>query len=67
MRLVRVADGHYETADGRYAVCHSSAGWFVSTVYVKGSRPEPVPEKATTKREAVSRLVEIVLSDSTSQ
>lgn len=67
MKLTRVSPGHYETADGRWAVCRGTAGWYVGTVGVRGERPgerEPADES---KREAVSRLARLMVEDITSE
>lgn len=67
MRLVRVAPGHYETGDGRWAVCRGTAGWYVGTVQARGERPAEQETCGESKQEAVSRLARIMVEDITSE
>lgn len=66
MRLVKVSPGHYETGDGRWAVCRGTAGWYVGTVHARGERPVERDSCCESKREAVSRLARIMVEDITS-
>lgn len=67
MKLVRVTNGHFETDDGRWAVCRGTSGWYVGTVQSRGERPTEQAVQVASKREAVSRLARIMVEDITSE
>ena len=67
MKLVMVTPGHYETADGRWAVVKGESGWYVATVQVSRRRPGERSPVSGSKREAASRLARIVVQDITSE
>lgn len=67
MRLRRIESGHYETADGTFAICLSTTGthWFVAAVESPGARPVEAGDArpADSKAEAAATLARL-LADS---
>jgi hypothetical protein len=42
MKLRKLTPGHYETDDGRHAVCRTGGIWYVAAVAEQGRMPVPV-------------------------